>query len=410
MKKHLLLPLVAIALSMGAVTACGPQLSPEEQASASASKAVAELQSVEIANKEALAAEWRVGDSARSLDIRGVPVINATELMARGLLTIASSNVEAVTVSGLGIFPVGIGTATITVTVGDKTDSVDVEVKKAIVEADYEKKTLAEILAEEVVDTGNGKNFASEKAYMTKVKVAVLGKKADGSEPNDKYGSLYVTDEAGENQVQVYGASASAKGLVFNKQGGFFKFSNPQDWLTNLGTKDIKVGDVLDVVAIRCDYTTTKEISIVVRAVNGVLISNRKVTSEEIETFEFTNNEKKFLYTVTGKITGWKSGSTDGTKYGNLYVTTEGASKAIYVYGASAATDWEKTKDDGTKTAMKTIELQSSGALRYNNPQDWLTNDVTKDLKIGDTITVTGFRCDYNGTVELNGIVTIPQA
>lgn len=365
--------------------------SGSESSSESSSEAVD--YAVAISNKNALTAEWHLGEADRAVEFDLAPRTNITQAIADGVLTIVSSNPEVVQVLGRNLHAAGEGTATITVTYGDKTDTVEITVLAMLGEPAFEQKNLTAVMGVEDLVT-SGSNKYSKVAFLTKVKVAVIGSKKDGSNPADKYGNLYVTDPSIENDaelVQVYGASATFTALS-HQNDGYYKFVNPKDFLTNEATKDIKVGDILDVIAIRADYNTTKEISIVIRSVNGAPVANREVASGDVAGFELTDNEKKLFYKVSGKIDGWKdANTTDGTKYGNFFIKTEGSNNPVYVYGATASAN--------------AISFNEDGSLRFTNPKDFLTNEATKDLKIGDEVTLIGFRCDYNGTVELNGII-----
>lgn len=351
-----------------------------------------------ISNKEDLTAEWHVGDADRSVELDLTPRCNILEALSDGRLTITSSNTDAVVVLGRGLQAIGAGEATITINYLGVEDSVDITVLDMVGEGDYAKLSLTDIMAIEdgLVQVGNNSYYKT--AFMTKVQVGVLGNKADGSAPADKYGNIWVTDpDGGEEQplVQVYGSGASISALTYDTSIPGYKYSNKQDFLTNEDTKNIQVGDVLDVIAIRADYKTTKEISIVIRAINGKLISNATLTTNDVNLIEDSNNVRKQLVTVTGKITGWKDDATaDGTKYGNFYLKTEEEDgEPVYVYGATASED--------------AITLQEDGSLKFTNPKDFLTNAGTKDLKIGDEVTLFGFRCDYQGKIELNGQILV---
>ena len=352
-----------------------------------------------ISNKEALQEEWHVGDADRSVELDLTPRCNILEALSDGRLTITSSNTEAVVVLGRGLQAIGAGEATITINYLGVEDSVAITVLDMVGEGDYEVKHLTEIMAIDQSElVPSGKNFYYKTAFLTQVEVKVLGNKADGSASADKYGNIWVTDPTvNEEQelVQVYGSGASISALSYDTSLPGYKYSNKQDFLLNENTKEIKVGDILDVIAIRADYNSTKEISLVIRAINGKLISNATLTTNDVTAIPDSNNVRKQLVTVTGKITGWKDEATeDGTKYGNFYLKTEEENgEPVYVYGATAS--------EGA------ITLQADGSLKFTNPKDFLTNPGTKDLKIGDEVTLFGFRCDYQGKIELNGQILV---
>ncbi len=386
-----------------------------EATSAATSEASSETSSEEtvtatISNKDELKAEWHVGDADRAVNLDLSPKCNILEALNDGTLTIVSSDVNVIGVFGRNLKALAEGTATITITYKGVTDSVELTILAMLGEKDYEVKTLTEIMAIEDGLVASGDNFLYGTAFITKVKVAVIGNKADGSASADKYGNMWVVEpeaEDGATPVQVYGSGASFAALSYQTDLSAYKYVNQKNFLDNEDTANIEVGDILDVVAIRADYKTTKEISFVIRAINGELIGNDMVTTDEVNATADSTNLRKQLVTVQGTITGWKDdATTDGTKYGNFFIQSEESkTDPVYVYGASASKTWEKTGDDGSVTEMDTIELLEDGSLKFNNPKDFLTNEATKDLKIGDKVSVMGFRCDYKGTIELTGIV-----
>lgn len=102
-------------LTVGMLVGCGPKVNGE----------------VAITNKEALTAEYRIGDVDRQLGVAikkdGVEQ-NALEAMLDGSLIIESSNIEVVTVSGTLIHAVSAGQATISVKYLGATDYVELTV------------------------------------------------------------------------------------------------------------------------------------------------------------------------------------------------------------------------------------------------------------------------------------------
>ncbi len=418
--KKILVPLSALA--MLALVACGgtsssssPAQSSQPEASSSAQQSSSQEQVVaQISNKEALGAEWHVGEADRAVELNLTPKCNITQAIADGTITIVSDNEEAVTVLGRQLHAMGEGDAKVTVTYKGVSDSVDLHVDAAIVEPDYAApKTLSEIMAldgdDVVTPEADANHTYSKLAYPSRVKVAVIGSKVDGSNPADKYGNLYVTDpssnEAEPAKIQVYGSGASMGALSYVFDEGYYKYVNAQNYLENEDTKAIKVGDELDVIIIRADYKTTKEISMVIRAINDKPIANDVRTTDEVNATEDSKNVRAQLVSVSGKITGWAPNKEDGTKYGNFYIQTEGSkTDPVYVYGATASSTKTVTSDEG-ETILDVLAMQDDGSWKFNNPQDWLTNEETKNLAIGDKVTLLGFRCDYQGTIELTGMV-----
>ena len=118
------------------------------------------------------------------------------------------------------------------------------------------------------------------------------------------------------------------------------------------------------------------------------------VTGQELsDLFANTDGNYKQLYQVTGVVSAWYNTNTDGTKYGNFYLQEPGDTSTSYlIYGATA-------------TADRLIWNSGAGNYVFSNPQDFLTNETTKNIVIGDTVTMKLTRCDYNSTLEAQGIV-----
>ena len=96
-------------------------------------------------------------------------------------------------------------------------------------------------------------------------------------------------------------------------------------------------------------------------------------------------------YVITGKLAKWAKG-TDGGDYGNFSLSDlEDPTKELIVYGATA------------KAEALTF---NAGLYKFSNPKDWKTNAATKDLVVGDFVSMVVTRCDYKGTIEVNGIIT----
>ena len=101
-------------------------------------------------------------------------------------------------------------------------------------------------------------------------------------------------------------------------------------------------------------------------------------------------------YTVTGKVVLWgnKLTSTDVApgQYGNFVLEGEDGSK-IVVYGATA-------------TASALTFDTTTGKYTYVNPKDFLTNELTSTIAVGDTVELVVVRTSFNSNPQLNAIVT----
>ena len=98
---------------------------------------------------------------------------------------------------------------------------------------------------------------------------------------------MTITD--GTNDLVMYGVTATASALAWDKYGATYVFTNPQDFLTNDVTKDLAIGATITLKMIRSDYTdkngvTTKQGVGVVTAVaylQGFVLDVRFVPQEE---------------------------------------------------------------------------------------------------------------------------------
>ena len=123
------------------------------------------------------------------------------------------------------------------------------------------------------------------------------------------------------------------------------------------------------------------------------------ITGQDLsDLFDDNNGNGKQLYEITGIVSAWKEG-TDGTQFGNFYLQEEGDTEHSYlIYGATA-----------TDTSLTWSGTQAK--FVFTNPKDFLTDTLTSDITIGDTLTMQLTRCDYTPsggttTKEACGIVT----
>lgn len=336
-----------------------------------------------ISNKEALAETWTVRAANRQVEIALDPAGNVMALINAKRLVIASSDANVVFVAGRVLSAVGEGKATITVSVdGVQTDSIELTVLPSLVEPDYVSTTLADLM--KITDDTDGKN-----AYM--LQAEVVGYRYDDSTDFGDYGNFKISD--GTNTILTYGATAERSALTYDLSSQKYKFTNPKTFLKNDYTKGLKIGDKVDLLAIRCDFNGQVQVQGIIRAINGKVIPNAVSDSDTIAAAEDSLFE---TYKVTGQITAWSKGN-DATVYGNFYIKSEGAKedKALLVYGVTS---------DPSK-----FTIQKDGKLKLDNPKDFLTNPLTKDLKIGDTVTIVGYKTSYNTNQEIVGYLEISE-
>ena len=121
-----------------------------------------------------------------------------------------------------------------------------------------------------------------------------------------------------------------------------------------------------------------------------------EVANKTVAELNALTTEMDAKYTVTGKVVLWGKSftSTDVApgQYGNFVLEGEDGSK-IVVYGATA-------------TASALTFNTTTGKYTYVNPKDFLTNELTSTIAVGDTVELVVVRTSYNSNPQLNAIVT----
>lgn len=368
------------------------------------------IASLTITNKDAIEAEWWVGEDDRTLELNLGKEYNLASLIYENKIMAVSSNPDVATVTGLKIQAVAEGTATIEVRAGSHKATVTLTIKQDHLEVG------GEYSLEQIVNIPN----TNKKWFKSSAVITGWVKGTDGQQ----YGNLYVAKDwsKGATSYQIYGATgktATEGGSYVNSSGetvnvekvlsekdGVFTFNNPRDWLANVNTKDLKVGDKISFDCIRCDYNGVIELSLW----NVKYVEHKEFeTAPEPDPVQFTsleevlagtkeeNKAKKFV--GKAKIKGIK-----GDKYGNLWFEVPESIAADYkdgliVYGSTATTTaitWDGVNEQYT----------------FNNPKDYLTNDLTKNLVVGQEVDVELIRADFekDGKVTKEVVAVIKNA
>ena len=159
---------------------------------------------------------------------------------------------------------------------------------------------------------------------------------------NASYGNVYIRDWSGETYVYGIGSKGD-----FEAAG-------------------LKAGDVVTLVGKRGEYRETPQMA------GAVLEASIPVTPLSIDEFLDKEDNPNVYYMLTGTIT-----EIANPTYGNLYLEDE--TNNVYVYGCYPG--WGATGD---------------------NRKNLL---ATKDIVVGDKISIIGVKSTYNGTPQLaNGI------
>ncbi len=162
---------------------------------------------------------------------------------------------------------------------------------------------------------------------------------------NASYGNIYIKDFSGE--AYVYGIGAK----------GDFQ------------AKGLKVGDIVTLVGKRGEYKGTAQMT------GAQLEKVIPVTEVTIAEFLSKPDDKNTYYMVKGTISSLKGSNGKDNDYGNLYLTD--GTNELYVYGC----------------------YPGYGAT--GNDRKFFIAD--NNIKVGDELTMIGYKDTYNGLVELCG-------
>ncbi len=383
--------LLASALSLGVIgglVSCGEQ--PVE--TVDPWKNFVEDDSItglEVKNIADLQKTWKPGEADRTMTISVTPEANITKLINEKKIMAISSDTSVVNVLGNKLQAGKSGEATITVRAGKQK----VEFKITIATVKEYKPGDTETLAN-IIDLP----ASSSMYYKTEGVILSWQKGSDGQ----SYGNFYVATEWNKEatNILVYGATglaatdASGETTVLSETDGTYSFNNPKDWLTNDATKGLKIGDKISFYCMRTDYNSTKE------------LYAWGVTFVEHQDFPATPEPASVAVTSLSKVLEGDAGITATTKftgkallksvtytaYGNLVLTDLDGSNEVTSYGSSA-------------TPSAIIWDGVTEKYGYKNPKDFLTNDVTKDLVVGEEVEFEMIRADYNGNKQVFTVI-----
>lgn len=161
---------------------------------------------------------------------------------------------------------------TLEITDGYVFSNVKVERPQPITEPDVVEKTIKEII--DMDDDTNKKA-----SYKVTVIVLGWGKELTSYDSNpNEYGNMIVSDIEGLNKIVVYGATASSSALVWDSTNGKYTYVNKKDFLTNAITKEINIGDTLELIVIRDTYSGNVQLNAVITKVTPKAIVNSNIT------------------------------------------------------------------------------------------------------------------------------------
>ena len=268
-----------------------------------------------------------------------------------------------------------------TVVVAELSETVELTINVAT-EAKEEPVVTAKTIAELIALTTE-----MDAKYTVSGKIVAFGNKLDSTETTAvKYGNLIIADEAG-NKIIVYGATATESALTFDAATGKYTYKNAQDFLTNAVTKDIVVGDTVELVVVRTSYNGNPQLNAIVTKVIKGEGGDTPVDPEQPE-----NPVEGVLELTAAKLGlgAYADGSkaVDGVEFSFIELGDYG--NGIQMRNKSkASTLWNTTALPGT---IKNI------VLVYNSAKSTYDNTDALVFTFGNDATLAG------GTVKLSTV------
>lgn len=303
------------------------------------SRAVPPLGGIAI-NATQLAAEWYIGEADRSVTVTYDPAsdYNASNTPA----TVTSSKPEIVKVDGMKLKAVGAGTAKVTVTAGDKTDTVTVTVKPVLTDV-------------EIAGVDEAKYYKGDEITVTDLSVTLSPNGIEEEYNDDLTFEITSSDEAIAEIVKNETTQLPEK-------------------ISFVGTGEVTVTVRFFVDGAPRAGEVTKQITKTITAVAVNLASTEKQTIAVGETFTraatVTPETKQVVYSVkdgssdvitvdqTGKVTGVAAGTKTvvAAVPGYDYATAEYEVEVIAALSSITVTN-ANTFDSDINYGAENIEL-----------------------------------------------------
>ena len=215
---------------------------------------------------------------------------------------------------------------------------------------------------------------------------------ADGADSYNYYEfSAFVTKNSGKN----YFLTATKAEAITDEKENTIELYNVSDAdavakLTKNAEVKVKIilknyhGQVENLLAV-----AAADITVLQAGGTWEVIPEPAVEVRTLAEFIAGENTKAVAYKVTAKVKGFKDGGDTPEQYGNLVLTDD--TNDLVIYGSTA-----------TATALV---WNDADAYVFTNPKDFLTNEVTQAIQIGDEVTMKLIRADYKGAVQGTGII-----
>ena len=238
-------------------------------------------------------------------------------------------------------------------------------------------------------------------SYLVKALVVGFGTSLNSrEEPNEK-GNLIISDLDGSNETILMGSTATSSSLSWDKKNGVYTFTNPCDFLENDKTKKIKSGDEITILVVRDNNNGIYLQGVIKNVVpKQVTIVYPEPTIDILSLEEILSNTRwetlKKAYKTSVIVTGYGSGETSDIapkSVGALKVSSLDSSVNITIASSTS-----------TRNSLKWNE--KTGNYEYNFVNDFLSNSLTKDIKIGDQLEIIMVKSVINNSDIYYGIIT----
>ena len=326
-------------------------------------------------------------------------IIDAKPYLEDGSLTLNVPEGITVDYETMKYTGVAVGNYVLTATMAEYKlfASMNIEVKDVIAEPEAVLTTVAGLLESTSTEMAHKQGYVLDDVYVVSFK--------EGSADGSQYGNFYIADSLDEDasRFYIYGATANEQALSWSETKGAYSFTNPKDFLTNEATKEIKIKSKVSLFIDTLVYSgEIRGEGIVLNVDNSevgeaVLTPEPEVIAADVATvLGATDGNYKQAYELTATVKAYATNkgveTGSASKYGNLLLTDDSTEEIMFAYGATA-----------TETAL--VWNEESAAYVWQNPQDFLTNELTKTIVPGDKVRIKVTRADFGSTKEVVCII-----
>lgn len=197
-------------------------------------------------------------------------------------------------------------------------------------------------------------------------------------------GYMVVTDTT-ETVEMVISESTVSNAILWNKSSGKYEFNNPNNFLTESKSSKIKQGYELKILALR--KNENELVCVIEEVIEHEVSKKYEEPSIDVLKFESIINKSdtldmKYAYKSSVIVKDLSSKNQSGQM------------KVTDLNGLNETTVTDSTL---SRSALSWNEIK--GYYEFNNPNDFLTNDKTSKIEVGDTLEVLVVR--ENKTIKI---------